>query len=140
MKKKTNASIILASLMAFAIIACNQQTKTDEAAQTPARDAAMDPAKVAPGVYKVVADTLNLRLLEIVVNPGDSIALHSHPDYSLYIIEGGTAEFIAKDGSKHTQELSAGMGMITPAETHAAKNTGATTVRIITTDVYRPRN
>jgi hypothetical protein len=35
------------------------------------------------------------------------------------------------------QELKAGMGAITPAESHAAKNTGTKTMKIIAAEVYR---
>ncbi|MGQ0738735.1 MAG: cupin domain-containing protein [Bacteroidota bacterium] len=147
MKQKINAGFIPALLMTFIFIACNNEKKKDEpanseekkteAAAAPTRDPAMDAAKVAPGVYHVLADTMNIRLIEITVKPGESVPVHSHPDYSLYVIDGGKAEFVAKDGTKQTQELKAGMGMVTPSETHAAKNTGTTTLRIIATEVFR---
>jgi quercetin dioxygenase-like cupin family protein len=141
MKHKTKASFILALLMAFTFIACNDEAKKEEPVTTdaakPEADAITDAAKVAPGVYHVLADTLGIRLLEITVKPGEAVPVHSHPDYSLYVIEGGTGEFTANDGTKSTQELTAGMAAITPAETHAAKNTGTTTMRLIATEVYR---
>lgn len=147
MKQETNTRFILALVMTFFFIACNNEEKADEPAKaddkktettaTPARDPAMDAAKIAPGVYHVLADTMNIRLLEIIVKPGESVALHSHPDYSLYVIDGGKAEFVAKDGTKHTEELPAGMAAVIPAETHSATNTGNTTIRIIATEVYR---
>ena len=150
MKQKTNASIILALFMTFAFIACNDEMKTNEPAKeddkstetaaAPARDPASDATMVAPGVYKTLSDTLGLRILEITVKPGESVPVHSHPDYSLYVIEGGTGEFTANDGTKSTQELKAGMAIINPAESHSAKNTGTTTMRIIVTEVYRARN
>ena len=145
MKQKINASIILALLMAFAFIACNDEKKTEETATTdaaettttPTRDPAMDPVKVAPGIYRALADTLDIRISEVTVKPGESVAMHSHPDHSIYVVEGGTVEFEAKDGTKSTTELKTGMGIVVPAETHAGKNTGTATVRLILTEVFR---
>ena len=46
---------------------------------------------------------MGIRVLEATYKPGDSSALHSHPDYALYVINGGTAEFTGKDGKKNGQ-------------------------------------
>ena len=147
MKKKTNASIFLALLMSFAIIACNdakkdepEKTDTPVTTTAPTRDPAMDPVKVAPGAYRVLADTMDIRISEVTVKPGESIAMHSHPDHSIYVVEGGTAEFEAKDGTKTTSELKTGMGVVVPAETHAGKNTGTAPLRLILTEIFRPGN
>lgn len=138
MKQKTIAALIQVLMFAFIFIACNQEDKKEEAAEPSKTEAEIkDAVATAPGVYKVLADTLNIRLLEIIVKPGEEIPMHSHPDYSLYVIEGGTVEFTAKDGTKHTQELLAGAGLVLPAETHAAKNTGAANVRAIATETTR---
>jgi quercetin dioxygenase-like cupin family protein len=135
MKQKINTSFFLAFLMSFTLIACNNEEKKAEPAAAEAE--VKDAVATAPGVYKVIADTMNIRILEIIVKPGEEVAMHSHPDYSLYVIEGGKTEFTAKDGTKQTQELSAGTGLILPAEVHAAKNTGTTTVRAIATETTR---
>ena len=100
-------------------------------------DASMDAMKVAPDVYKIKNDTLGIRVLEVTVKPGGSVAMHSHPDGAIYVIEGGTVEFAAKDGTKMTNELKTGMAMVLPAETHSAKNTGKTTLKAILVEVNR---
>ena len=147
MKQKTNASIFLALLMSFAFIACKdakkeepEKTDTGETTTTPTRDPAMDPVKVAPGIYRVLADTMDIRISEVTVKPGETVPMHSHPDHSIYVVEGGTVEFEAKDGKKSTVELKTGTGVVVPAETHAGKNTGTVTVRLILTEVFRPGN
>lgn len=150
MKQKNNAGIFPALFMVFAFISCNQETKTDEPAKadekkmetaaSPTRDPATDATKVAPGVYRALADTMGIRLLEITARPGESVPIHSHPDNTIYVLEGGTLEISAKDGAKRTLELKTGMGLIAPAESHAAKNTGTTTVRLIVTEIFRPEN
>jgi quercetin dioxygenase-like cupin family protein len=98
----------------------------------------MDAAKAAPGLYTVIKDTMGIRVLDILYKPGDSSAMHSHPDNALYVIDGGKSEFTAKDGSKQVVELKSGATMIGGAETHSVKNIGTTTVKAILVEVNRP--
>ena len=106
MKMKVTIHFILAVAICFALIACNQQAKTDEAAQAdnttgaaktetssmPEYDPAMDPMKVEAAFVKALADTLNVKFYEATFKPGDSVGLHTHPDHLVYVIEGGTLE------------------------------------------------
>jgi quercetin dioxygenase-like cupin family protein len=150
MKQKTNARFIPALLMTFAFIACNNEGKKEEPAKTdaaktesvsmPAYDAAMDPVKVEAAFLKMLADTLNVKLYEVTVSPGDSVALHTHPDYVLYVLQGGTLKIYPKEGEPQVNELQTGMGVIFPTGTHSGKNTGTTTVKLLVADIYRPRN
>ena len=146
MKQKTNTSIFLALLMSILFIACNNEKKaepvaTEPAATTtamPAYDAAMDPLKVEAAFVKVLADTLNVKLYEVTLSPGDSVGLHTHPDYVLYVLQGGTLKIYPKDGELQVNELQAGMGVIFPTGTHSGKNTGTTTIKLLVADIYRP--
>ena len=145
MKSKNNAGIFLALLMAIAFIACNEPAKKDEPAKSEAAsmtaiDPAMDPVKVEADFVKVLADTLNVKLYEITLNPGDSTALHTHPDYTLYVLQGGTLTIYPKDGEPKVNELQTGMGVIFPTTTHSGKNTGTTIVKLLVADIYRPRS
>ena len=105
-------------------------------AKTKSQD--LDAVKIAPGLYTVAKDTMGIRVLNIVYKPGDSSAMHSHPDNALYVIDGGKTQFIAQDGSKQVVDLKSGMMMIGGAETHSVKNVGNTTVRGILVEVNRP--
>jgi quercetin dioxygenase-like cupin family protein len=107
---------------------------------TVAQDAATDATKVSGNLYKLVKDTMGIRSIEINYKPGQSSAMHSHPDNVLYVIEGSTAEFTDKDGKKTTAELKKGMILVRGAEAHSAKNIGKTTLRAIMVEVNRPRN
>lgn len=150
MKKKTNASIVLSLLMAISIIACNEQTrkektsKTDvsknEATALPAYDPAMDPVKVEAGFNKVLADTLDIKLHEVTLSPGDSVGMHTHPDFTLYILQGGTLKIYPKDGEPQVLELKTGMGFIFPTVTHSGKNIGTTIIKLLVSDIHRPRS
>lgn len=105
--------------------------------QTTSMDAAMDATKVAPDLYKLKRDTLGIRVLQINYKPGQSSALHSHPDFALYVIEAGKGEFTSKDGKKNVMEFKKGMTAIGPSDTHSVKNIGNTTLKAILVEVNR---
>ncbi|HSU28427.1 MAG TPA: cupin domain-containing protein [Chitinophagaceae bacterium] len=100
-------------------------------------DASMDAVKVAPNLYKTLADTLGLRILQVNYKPGQESAMHSHPEQALYVTESGTGEFTDKDGSKKVINLTKGMAVIVPGGTHSVKNIGKTTMRAILVEVKR---
>ncbi len=100
---------------------------------------AQDVHKVASSVYKLMADTLGLRVFETVWTPGATAAFHTHPDYAAYVIEGGTLDVIEADGKKTTFELTPGMALIAGTESHSAINTGKTTIRLVVVETTRPR-
>lgn len=67
--------------------------------------------------------------MEITFKPGQTNTIN--------VIEGGTAEFTAKDGTKQTAELKKGMVIIMPSESLAVKNTGKTTLKAMLVEVSR---
>ena len=150
MKQKTNMRIFLVLFISFAFFACNQKKETGEATKTdttktatvsmPDFDASMDATKTAGYPATVLADSLNLKAYEFVVNPGDSVPLHAHPDHVIYVLEGGTAEIKGKDGNAQTAEFKKGACMIMAAQSHSAKNTGTTPLKLLIVHVYRPRS
>lgn len=103
-------------------------------------DTSLDATKVAPSQYKLVKDTLGLRVIEVNFKPGQTAGMHSHPDAALYVVEGSTAEFTGKDDSKRVLELKKGMTLVVPADTHSVKNTGKTTMKGILVEVKRAMN
>jgi quercetin dioxygenase-like cupin family protein len=148
--KQITKPAIMAMAISFFFVACNNQDKKTESAgkdstattttmtDTTAQNQDMDAAKVAPGLYTVVKDTMGIRVLNILYKPGDSSAMHSHPDNALYVIDGGKAEFTNKDGSKQVLDMKSGMAAIGGAETHSVKNVGTTTLKAILVEVNRP--
>lgn len=104
-------------------------------------EAATDPntnaVKIAPTLYKTLADTLGLRILEVNYKPGQEAAMHSHPDHTLYVIDGGSGTFTDKDGKKMDLTMTRGMTMIVPAGTHSVKNTGKTTLKAILVEIKK---
>src|SRR5205085_10978533 len=102
-----------------------------------AQDPAMDATKVAPNLYKLVKDTMNIRVLMATYKPGASSAMHAHPDNAIYIIEGGNSEFTV-DGKKQQMEMQKGMIAVMPAGKHAVKNVGKTETKVLIVEVNRP--
>ncbi len=151
MKQKINASIILALFMAFTFNACNEKAKKDEpvtadgvkteAPSMPAYDAAMDPVKVEANVIsRILGDTLGVKFYELIIKPGDSVALHSHPDHLVYVVDGGMIELKNKEGKATPTEFKTGMGVMLGPDIHSGKNTGNTAIKMVVADIYRPRS
>jgi quercetin dioxygenase-like cupin family protein len=99
---------------------------------------ALDAIKVASKFYKLVQDSLNMRIIKVDYKPGAESALHSHPDLVMYVISPAKAEFTAKDGTKRVMALDKGMTMIIPADTHSVKNVGNTEAKVLLIEVNRP--
>jgi quercetin dioxygenase-like cupin family protein len=150
MNQKLNGRFILALVISLTIISCNNEEKKEEPKSTdstgttkteavqPAKETTMDAIKAAPDLYKVLNDTMGIRIVEATYKPGDSSASHSHPDYALYAASGGTATFYGKDGTKMASEMKTGTINVRPGEVHSVKNTGKTTIKVILVEVSRP--
>jgi quercetin dioxygenase-like cupin family protein len=140
-------------IFAFCVANCNDQNQANNP-ETPAAtsndttapskytpfDASRSVTRISPGLYKQLADTLNIRVIQGTYKPGDSSIMHAHPDFALYILEGGTVELTAEDGNKQKVEFKKDMAVVLPAATHSAKNIGKTTLRLIVVEVNRPRD
>jgi quercetin dioxygenase-like cupin family protein len=134
------------------LLSCNQSGNKDESATAtdttvtttavaePVIVSIPDAVKAAPNLYKVLKDTMGVRVLEVLYNAGDSSALHSHPDNVLYVVSGGKTEFTEKDGAKHVNEFKDGFIGIQPGSAHGVKNVGTKPVKAILFEVSRPNN
>jgi quercetin dioxygenase-like cupin family protein len=156
MNPKLPGQFIWAIGITLALMACNQGNKPKEQSETtdtttstkmqtetappPAQETATDAVSVAPNLYKVMADSLGIRILETTYKPGDSSAMHSHPDNAIYVVQGGKATFTTKDGKSMVNDLKTGMTAVRPAESHSVKNTGKTPLKVILVEVKRPMN
>jgi quercetin dioxygenase-like cupin family protein len=150
--KQISRPVIMALLISFALFACNSNeesktgavssdstaTTTTMADDTP-QNQDMDAVKVAPGLYTVAKDSMGIRVLNVLYKPGDSSAMHSHPDNALYVIAPSKAEFTGKDGKKQVMSMDKGMTMIVPADTHSVKNVGNTNAKVVLIEVNRPK-
>ncbi len=100
---------------------------------------AQDPVEVGPDVYKVLFENERVRVCEAHFTPGQSIAMHSHPDHFVYVISPGTLRLTYPDGRTNEVEAKAGEVMWIAAETHAGQNIGSTDVRLLVTELKEPQ-
>jgi beta-alanine degradation protein BauB len=96
---------------------------------TPAR--AQDPAVVNARTIKVRFENDRVRVLEATLPPGVKEAVHSHPAYVIYVLEGGKYRNYAADGKTSEGELKTGEVLYRDPLTHAAENIGTTTMHMI---------
>ena len=92
---------------------------------------AEDAAKVAPHLYKVLFENERVRLLEVIMQAGDSSEMHSHPDNLIYVLSGGKVTFTAPSGEARDLDVPEGASMWMDATDHATNNVGGTTVRAL---------
>ena len=149
----TNCTCLLVIISVLFLLSCNQPATTSEKKDTdtstyvtnsdtstmPAYDPALEPLTVGAKFSKKLADTLNIKMYEFTLKPGDSAALHAHPDHTVYVLQGGKALIYFNGGSGTVMDLKAGTGFVSPALTDAGKNIGTTTIKLLVTDIYRPR-
>jgi beta-alanine degradation protein BauB len=90
----------------------------------------IDPVESSPNNYKVLQENDQVRMLEMIVPPGESDNLHSHPDEAVYFITGGKARVTVGD-EQVEMELPDGASMLHEAWTHQVTNVGDTEIRAI---------
>ncbi len=121
----------------------NVETKTTDTTKDnssmPDYDAALDPWNVEAPFAKKFGDTLGIKMYEVTLKPGDSVSLHRHPDHTLYVVQGGKIAITTEGGGRQVLDLPTGAGLVNATTTHSGKNIGNTTVRLLVTDIHRPR-
>ena len=104
----------------------------------PAYDSAIDAFTLGGSSIQKLADTLGMKMFIATMKPGDSATLHSHPDHTVYVLEGGELAVTFQGGARQIMKLEKGMGFVGGPFSDAAKNTGKTTVKLLMTHIYRP--
>lgn len=113
---------------------------TNDAPSMPAYDPAMEPLTVGAKFSKKLRDTLGVKMYEFTVKPGESWALHTHPDHTVYVLQGGKmALFVQAAGRQDTLTFPTGMALISGPLTDSGRNIGNTTMKLLVNDIYRPR-
>ena len=92
--------------------------------------ASQDPLVVNSKTIALKLENARVRVLEATIKPGDKEAVHSHPAYVIYVIEGGKFRNHATDGTVTDGEFKTGDVIYRDAVTHWAENIGSTTIRL----------
>jgi quercetin dioxygenase-like cupin family protein len=110
-----------------------------EISANPAYDSTIDAFSLGGESIQKLADTLGIKMFIVTMKPGDSAKLHSHPDHTVYVLEGGELAVTFKDGPRQIMKMQKGMGLVGGPFSDAARNTGKTTIKLLMTHIYRPR-
>lgn len=102
-------------------------------------DQALDPLVIGKEFSNVIADTLGIQMVEFTMKPGDSIGLHEHYDHAVYTLQGGKLKVYFNGTDPVDMELKPGMGFVSGPLKDAAVNIGDTSVKLLITEVHRPR-
>jgi quercetin dioxygenase-like cupin family protein len=147
------SSCFFAFISVLFLVACNETATTPEKkdidtvssvaksdiTSMPAYDPAMEPLTVGAQFSKKLGDTLNIKMYEFTLKPGDSAAMHTHPDHTFYVLQGGKLAVTFQGKGRQVLDLKPGMGAISGPLSDAGKNIGNTTIKLLINDIYRPR-
>jgi quercetin dioxygenase-like cupin family protein len=151
---QTKMDVCLVVLLCFLfMIRCNESSKAPEGklsdstpvgsssdtSDMPAYDAAMDAYNTGGDAVEKLGDSLGIKMYITTLKPGDSAILHTHPDHSVYVLEGGKMAVTFKDIGRQEMEFRKGQAFIGGPLSDAAKNIGNTTIKLLIHDIYRPR-
>jgi len=95
-------------------------------AQDMAKDAMNDNSKV-------ILDNEKVTVIEVEFTPGYVVPMHQDPENVGYVLAGGKMEITEQGKEPKVMELNEGDAMYMAPETHALKNVGTTTVKLIVT-------
>ena len=155
MRQIKNNIYFFAVISVLFMIGCNEPAATSEKNEKdttsvvtnsdtpsmPTYDPAMEPLTVGAQFTKKLHDTLGIKMYEFTVKSGDSWALHTHPDHTVYVLQGGKiALFIQAAGRQDTLTFPTGMTLVSGPLSDSGKNVGNTTIKMLVTDIYRLRS
>ena len=90
-----------------------------------------DPVFVTPSTHKAVLDNEQVRVLDVKVQPGEKVPMHSHPAYAFYALTPIKVRFTYPDGKSEVIEAEAGTVGWREAETHSVENLGTSEIRVL---------
>lgn len=92
---------------------------------------AQDPLKVDPDHFKVLFENEEVRIIEVQVQAGGKVPLHSHPSGFAYALSSFKAKTTFPDGTIVVGEYKAGQFTETKPVTHMEENTGETLAHLL---------
>ena len=98
---------------------------------------AQDMVKVAPKNCKVVLDNDRVRVIRVVLKPGEKLETHSHPANIVYSLTGGKAKYTSADGKTEEREMKAGQAVWSEAVTHGTENVGTAETRVLVIELKK---
>ena len=96
---------------------------------------AQDPVKSNPKHYHVAVDNAAVRVLHVVVGPGEKTTMHEHPDNVTVLLTDGKIAFTGADGKTETVDTKAGQALWSGPQKHAGANVGSTALEAIVVEL-----
>ena len=96
---------------------------------------AQDPLNVDSSIYNLKLSNDRVRAFIVQFKPGQSIAVHKHPDHVVHAITGGRLMIHETGKDPVEMDVAAGTTLFLPAQSHSAKNTGTTTLRLFVVEI-----
>ena len=91
----------------------------------------IDSVEVSPGNYKPLFENDEVRVLEMLLRPGEKDEVHSHPSETVYLICGGKAKIRLPNGESMEAEVPDGHVMGHEACTHQVENIGSKDIKAL---------
>ena len=96
-----------------------------------------DVAKVegGPETHRVVLDNVEVRVLDVHIQPGQKVAMHSHPASVVYYVTDAKMKVTLPDGTSRVAEAKAGSAAWRDPATHAVENVGTAELHLVQTEL-----
>ena len=88
-----------------------------------------------PETHKVVLDNAQVRVLDVHVQPGQKVAMHSHPASVVYYVTDTKMKITLPDGTSRVAEAKAGTAAWREPATHAVENVGTVEFHLVQTEL-----
>jgi beta-alanine degradation protein BauB len=98
---------------------------------------AQDMVKVAPKNCTVVLDNDRVRVIRVVLKPGEKLPMHSHPANIVYTENSGKAKYTFAGGKTEEREAKAGQATWSEAISHSTENTGTTETHAVVVEIKK---
>lgn len=98
---------------------------------------AQDMVKVAPKNCTVVLDNDHVRVVRVVIKPGEKLAMHSHGANIVYALTSGKTKYTFPDGKTEEREVKAGTAVWSDSVTHSAENIGTAETRALVVELKK---
>ena len=94
-----------------------------------------DPLNVNPTIYNKKLENNRVRVFMVVFKPGQSIAVHKHPDHVVHAVQGGKIQINEVGKKSVTMDVPTGATVFLPAQSHSAKNLSKHTMRLLVVEL-----
>jgi quercetin dioxygenase-like cupin family protein len=98
---------------------------------------AQDMVKVAPKNCTVVLDNDRVRVVSVVIKPGEKLEMHSHAAHIVYALTSGKTKYAFSDGKTEEREVKAGQAVWSDGVTHSAENIATTESRALVIELKK---